>query len=78
VSSSHLTIDVRDSGIFVTDLGSTNGTYLDGRKLAPHQTTQLFLNQPLMLGGTVRLTVTSPAVAGKPGPARKNVTQILD
>jgi len=78
VSSSHLTLDIRDQGIFVTDVGSTNGTFLEGRKLERNVSTRLMLDQELMLGGTVKLYIRSPMSPGGPPPARKGQTKILD
>ena len=37
VSRKHLRIDVSPREVRVTDLGSTNGTKLDGSRLAPNQ-----------------------------------------
>ncbi len=37
VSRRHLQVNIAPDSVQVTDLGSTNGTNLNGRKLAPHQ-----------------------------------------
>jgi len=37
VSRQHVKIDVKNSEVYVTDLGSTNGVYIDGLKITPHQ-----------------------------------------
>ncbi|MEW5989346.1 MAG: FHA domain-containing protein, partial [Chloroflexota bacterium] len=39
LSRRHLRLEVTAGGVTLTDLGSTNGTYLDGRRLPPHQPT---------------------------------------
>lgn len=39
VSGSHGQIEVENDGVFVTDLGSTNGTVLEGEPLTPHSRT---------------------------------------
>ncbi len=36
VSRKHLQVDYENEKIFITDLGSTNGTFLNGRKIQPH------------------------------------------
>jgi pSer/pThr/pTyr-binding forkhead associated (FHA) protein len=78
VSSTHLSIDVKDSGVVITDLESTNGTFVDGRRLAPHAPTPVTSAQQVMLGGTVRLAFV-PAQGGGATPARKKqATQIVD
>jgi len=41
VSRAHAKIRVRGGEFFILDLGSTNGTYLNGAKLAPNQETKL-------------------------------------
>ena len=35
VSRLHAAIEIKDDTVFITDLGSTNGTYLNARKLSP-------------------------------------------
>lgn len=50
VSGRHLTLEVRGGVLYVTDLGSTNGTYIDGRKLAPNTSEPLSPNQKLIIG----------------------------
>lgn len=37
VSRQHFQIEVKDGEIFITDLGSTNGVYIDGEKIEPHR-----------------------------------------
>jgi pSer/pThr/pTyr-binding forkhead associated (FHA) protein len=36
VSRQHLQIEVKNGEIFITDLGSTNGVFIDGEKVTPH------------------------------------------
>jgi pSer/pThr/pTyr-binding forkhead associated (FHA) protein len=38
VSRVHAAIEIRDEAVFLTDLGSTNGTYLNARQLSPNET----------------------------------------
>ena len=49
VSAQHLRLDVTSSGIRVTDLGSTNGTQLNGRHIPPNAA------QPLQPGDVMRV-----------------------
>lgn len=49
VSRQHARIHMDDGRLFVTDLGSTNGTYLAGKRLEPHFPTRIGTGDPLML-----------------------------
>jgi murein DD-endopeptidase MepM/ murein hydrolase activator NlpD len=53
VSRHHLRLEVGADGVVVTDLGSTNGTRLDGRNLAPNQPTSWPQDEDLYLGPLV-------------------------
>jgi hypothetical protein len=50
ISREHLLVSVLGTKVVVIDLDSTNGTYIDGKKLKAHQKTQLQKNQNLMVG----------------------------
>lgn len=50
LSLKHIEIYAQSHEIFITDLGSTNGTYIDGIKLQPHHPTKLDLGKKLILG----------------------------
>lgn len=50
ISRQHAAVDWQDGRMVVTDLGSTNGTVLDGRTLTPHQPTPLPPRSDLVLG----------------------------
>lgn len=50
VSGKHLTLEVRDDIVYVTDLKSTNGTYIDGTKLTAYVERPLHRNQKLIIG----------------------------
>lgn len=54
VSRDHASIHVDDDGIHITDLESTNGTYIHGKRLDPFTPTLLQKGTELLLG---RLTV---------------------
>ena len=67
LSRHHLQIEVTAEGVMVTDLGSTNGTNLRGRKLTPHTATSWPDNEALQIGPlTLRFTVTAPQAAAAP------------
>jgi pSer/pThr/pTyr-binding forkhead associated (FHA) protein len=56
VSGRHGRIDVEDGFVFVTDLGSTNGTLLNGEKLEPNEKTKLEEADELVIGAlTLRI-----------------------
>lgn len=62
ISRQHLNLDISRDSIIVTDLGSTNGTRLNGHPLQPHRPTEWPPNESLQIGGlTVHL---KPHVAG--------------
>lgn len=50
VSSVHCQLDCADGSLWVTDLGSTNGTFLNGQRLAPNQPASLREGDTLTLG----------------------------
>jgi len=50
VSKKHLNLVLRGSKVEVEDLGSTNGTYIDGKKLTPHKTYILHKGEKLIIG----------------------------
>ena len=50
ISSKHLSISLKNTQVFVEDLGSTNGTYIDGKKLEAHKKYPLNKMEKLILG----------------------------
>lgn len=63
VSANHARLDVRNGLVFVTDLGSTNGTSSsDGRRVAPGH--QLETGNSIQLGSS-SITLLSDARAGR-------------
>ena len=50
VSGSHGEIEVTDTGVFLTDTGSTNGTYVNDAKLSVGQRTQIVPTDEIRLG----------------------------
>ena len=51
-SSRHARIDRTFDGLAITDLGSTNGTWINGQKLAPHIATSLGGGETIRIGRT--------------------------
>ncbi len=56
VSGKHGTIELTDAGVYITDIGSSNGTVLSGAKLVPNMRTLVRPDDEIQLG-SVRLTV---------------------
>jgi hypothetical protein len=61
VSRQHAELSAVDGCCYVRDLGSTNGTYLDGRRQAPRAAAPMSNGQLLLLGN-VRFTVSTAAL----------------
>lgn len=58
ISRTHCRIDRRGDEILLTDLGSTYGTYVGGRKLNPNMPVRIFKNTEIWLGGDkIRLVI---------------------
>jgi len=63
VSRLHCEIEVRDDGIFVRDLDSSNGTFVDGQ---PVTNAQLYPGQTLQLGQVRMLVEQAPVPVSEP------------
>lgn len=74
VSGVHAEFQLFPSGdVFVHDQNSTNGTFIDGVRLAPGARGKLRVGSQVSLGQNVRLEVTRPGAQGGPeaaGPSR--------
>lgn len=51
VSREHVRLQLKEQHVFVTDLGSANGTVLAGKRLTPQQPAMLHSGDELLLGG---------------------------
>lgn len=51
VSGKHASLEVTEEGLFITDLGSTNGSFLNDAKLTPNQSAQIRPGDELRFGG---------------------------
>jgi hypothetical protein len=72
VSTTHARLEYTAGGWLLTDLGSTNGTYLEGARLAPNVPTPLAYGSQLRFGG-LRL-VFQQVPAADPDAARARYT----
>src|SRR5208337_4765601 len=72
VSSHHCRLAHQTDGFTVEDLGSTNGTYVNGAKIAPHAPMHVPHEARVTLGGHILMpwpvAPASPAAAGTPRP----------
>ncbi|MCA9914984.1 MAG: FHA domain-containing protein [Anaerolineae bacterium] len=50
VSRIHAQIHMENGKVYLTDLGSTNGTFLNDKRVEPHHAVQLHSGDDLMLG----------------------------
>ncbi|MGB1286314.1 MAG: FHA domain-containing protein [Aggregatilineales bacterium] len=50
VSRLHARLHLQDDYLYITDLGSTNGTYLAGKRLKPNESSRVRKGDELMLG----------------------------
>lgn len=57
VGRTHARIARAGGPLLVTDLGSTNGTYVDGRRLPPHSPTELQAGQVLRLAASLEIEI---------------------
>lgn len=61
VSRLHVRLDYEHEQVTVTDLGSTNGTYVNNQRLEPHKARRLKAGDVVNLGGDCRLEFDDPA-----------------
>lgn len=64
VSRQHCRIDLENGEFFVTDLASTNGVLIDGKKILPNQKILFKTYLPLSFGPVQSLTLLDEAPAG--------------
>jgi pSer/pThr/pTyr-binding forkhead associated (FHA) protein len=73
VSRSHARITVQNGTVTIEDVGSTNGTFVNGQKLTPQMPVPLVNGAEITFGGT-KLTLRMPGAA----PAQLAVEPALD
>lgn len=67
VSRNHATIRITVEGIHLADVGSTNGTFVNGERIPPHMSRRLEAGDTIRLGQTATLSVgAEPVVAPTP------------
>jgi len=76
VSRHHANLAV-NSDIVIEDAGSSNGTFVDGAKLSPHQPVQLTVGVPFLIGA-VTLMVQNRAGSRRETAARSSVLAALE
>lgn len=50
ISRSHCKIELEKGMFYITDLGSSNGTFIDGKRLTPHERTPFISSSQITLG----------------------------
>ncbi|HMG55816.1 MAG TPA: FHA domain-containing protein, partial [Kofleriaceae bacterium] len=76
VSRHHANLAI-NSDIVIEDAGSSNGTFVDGAKLPPHQPVQLTVGVPFLIGA-VTLMVQNRAGSRRETAARSGVLAALE
>lgn len=66
VSSRHARITVEDGGVWIEDLGSTNGTWLDKKKIKPKTKIKIAPDSTIVIGRTTIKIETKGAAAKGP------------
>lgn len=74
VSRRHAEIEERNGGLVVTDLGSSNGTFVNGTRITSSQNLQP--GDTVQVGTTVLKVVGSPASSGGAGDYDQGATQV--
>lgn len=72
ISRLHLDIITYEGRYFIQDNGSTNGTYLDDKKVEPGSTIEVFEGTQLRLGASVILTFTNKKTSAQYFPTKMN------
>ena len=76
VSRLHATIRKTDSGVILRDMGSGNGTFVNGQRIQPNVDVTLTSEDQVKLGScTVTLQVTDPLRTSTPSESFREVLQ---
>jgi ABC transport system ATP-binding/permease protein len=70
VSARHCLLAEYDQGFAIEDLGTTNGTYVNGQRLTAHQPVWVSKTDAITLGRTVPMRWPQPAQPATPGGGR--------
>lgn len=74
LSSQHCSFAYKGIRLTITDLGSSNGTYVNGNQLTPHEETILGLGDVIQLGA-LSFTLTDAPLPDSPPPLPPEVTE---
>lgn len=74
ISRKHLKIVVDQNRIHIQDLGSSNGTFVNGTRLVPNSPSRVEPSDKITLGKSVTFLVRTPSKSG----ARKSVKKVAD
>ncbi|MBN2048647.1 MAG: FHA domain-containing protein [Anaerolineaceae bacterium] len=86
VSRNHATLELRKGRLLITDLGSANGTLLDGKDLQPNEPSPLELGHQIRVadfnirvsaGKTAGESAAAPAATQIDTPARSSATEVI-
>jgi pSer/pThr/pTyr-binding forkhead associated (FHA) protein len=69
VSGEHFKVELTNQRLYVTDLGSRNGTYIGSLRLPPHTPTEWQPGAPLLIADAVRAELLPPLVPVAPNGA---------
>ncbi len=73
ISGEHLELEFSAAGVMACDLGSRNGTTLDGRRLTPRQPVAVPPGAVLRLGNSLDLTLLPPDLSRTPLPTPRQI-----
>ncbi len=80
VSRTHLQLQVHEDGYRAADLGSTNGTWLNGEKMTPNQPHPLHSGDILRIGdndgNTVGITLLANQATGQPAQVTRYIGEV--
>jgi phage tail-like protein len=68
VSRAHAELDVRADGVFVTDVGSSGGTFVGDTRLLPQQPRQVAPGEEIRIGPYILIYLADPATQGDQDP----------
>ena len=76
-SRQHCQLDVEPGKIYITDLGSVNGVFIDGIRINPHEKTEYNSFFPLLIGPTeVSITISISETASRKVVSKEEVPDL--
>lgn len=70
ISRLHAQFDFDFQQVTIRDLGSTNGTYLNGERLHPHKSYRLTANDVIQVGNALKMVFDDPATTHQLDPSQ--------